>query len=194
MYSNCLIEAIKAKIKDPKNVQIIRLPKEVNDKKSHYMWIKDDYVFHAYNKDSDKNRLFFDYSIKKVSLDTFQRWLLGKLAATGNLEKYAQKYKLPLYNEFAVKSYEIYTDNPENIFYEENYKYPVDVYEKVKQVMKAEPQIKIIEKGRLSIVSFDELKKKKGTFKYKFITPFDVNFLELYPNNSKLESATILND
>lgn len=30
MYSNCLFEAIKAKIKDPKNVQIIYLPSRLN--------------------------------------------------------------------------------------------------------------------------------------------------------------------
>lgn len=29
MYSNCLVEAIKAKIKDPKAVRIIYLPKKV---------------------------------------------------------------------------------------------------------------------------------------------------------------------
>lgn len=40
MYSNCLVEAIKAKIKDPKAVRIIYLPKKWNNGARHFMWIK----------------------------------------------------------------------------------------------------------------------------------------------------------
>ena len=39
MYSNCLFEAIKAKIKDPKNVQIHLIPPSINNWNLHFYWI-----------------------------------------------------------------------------------------------------------------------------------------------------------
>ena len=72
MYSNCLIEAIKAKIKDPKNVQIIKLPKEVNGRKSHFMWVKENFVYHAFNNQFDNRKFWFPYSVKKVPVDVFE--------------------------------------------------------------------------------------------------------------------------
>lgn len=36
MYSNCLFEAIKAKIKDPKNVQIRLIPPSINNWNLHF--------------------------------------------------------------------------------------------------------------------------------------------------------------
>ena len=45
-YSNCLLEALKAWIKDPKNVKIIFLPKKWNSDRRHFLWIKDGKVYH----------------------------------------------------------------------------------------------------------------------------------------------------
>mgnify|MGYP002857447552 CR=1 FL=1 len=70
MYSNCLFEALKAKIKDPKNVRIIRLPKEINHGYSHYMWIKDGFVYHSFDKNYDgesRPKLLFSCTNKKIS-------------------------------------------------------------------------------------------------------------------------------
>lgn len=49
MYSNCLFEALKAKIKHPNTVQIIFLKRKVFGKYSHFMWKEADKVKHAYN-------------------------------------------------------------------------------------------------------------------------------------------------
>lgn len=41
MYSNCLIQALIEKIKDPKNVQIHILPKSINPtKNTHFYWYR----------------------------------------------------------------------------------------------------------------------------------------------------------
>ncbi|MGN0729048.1 hypothetical protein [Treponema sp.] len=38
-YSNCLFEAVRAKIKDWKNIKIMFIPKKYNDSGSfHFMW------------------------------------------------------------------------------------------------------------------------------------------------------------
>ena len=41
MKSNCLFEAIKAKIKDPKNVKIHRFPITLNNNQLHFYWINE---------------------------------------------------------------------------------------------------------------------------------------------------------
>lgn len=49
MHSNCLFEALKAKIKHPNTVQILFLKGGVFGKYSHFMWRENDEVKHAYN-------------------------------------------------------------------------------------------------------------------------------------------------
>lgn len=39
MISNCLFEAIKAKLKDPRNVKICLLPLSLNNNRLHFYWI-----------------------------------------------------------------------------------------------------------------------------------------------------------
>lgn len=55
--------------------------------------------------------------------------------------------------------------------------------------MKSEPQIKVVDLSheKMYIVDFEELQKMQGTFKYKFITPYDEHtFLEIYGKGSRL--------
>ena len=47
MYSNCLFEAIKAKIKDPKNVYIFRVPKRFSGGAIHFMWYDGKKYYHS---------------------------------------------------------------------------------------------------------------------------------------------------
>ena len=47
MYSNCLFEAIKAKIKDPKNVYIFRVPKRFGGGAIHFMWYDGKKYYHS---------------------------------------------------------------------------------------------------------------------------------------------------
>lgn len=86
MYSNCLFEAIKAKIKDPKNVQIIYLPSRLNVYKGcHFMWTdkssEEDVLFEfIYPADNKKhNRFLFKGNIVKTSRERFQRAVNAKL-------------------------------------------------------------------------------------------------------------------
>ena len=46
MYSNCLFETLKAKLKEPKAVHIKMLPgKFRNNIFPHFYWIKDNYAY-----------------------------------------------------------------------------------------------------------------------------------------------------
>ena len=76
MYSNCLFEAIKAKLKAPKNVRIHKIPAFLNpDFKTpfpHFYWTKGDFAF-AFNSFKPQRFQVFlfqgeiqDYSVQEM--------------------------------------------------------------------------------------------------------------------------------
>lgn len=79
MYSNCLIEAIKAKLRHPKSIRILYLPKEWNRGNLHFYWVKDDTIHH-YEATSENAGFLFNGKFKKQNLETFEAFLLRSLA------------------------------------------------------------------------------------------------------------------
>lgn len=98
-YSNCLIEAIKAKIRNPK-VKIIFLNKKENNGNRHFLWKVDGKVFH-YERLNDCGKSFlFNGTIKTQSEDTFEAFILKRLAFKKmDVLKYAKKFNLNSVNE-----------------------------------------------------------------------------------------------
>lgn len=45
MYSNCLFEALKAKIKDPKNVKVLFIPPSINKNRIHFCWSDENKIY-----------------------------------------------------------------------------------------------------------------------------------------------------
>lgn len=172
IYSNCLLEALKAKIKDPRNVHIFCLPKEVNGGKLHFMWKKGDKIYHAHKEIRDNNennkRFLFNTSLKEVSESIFKKWLLCNLAGSPLIETYKDTFDLPLKSLKAVQSYEYFSnDKRQIILYQEDYEWPESSYVEVKKFLKKEPQIKVIylDSNQICITTFKDLKKMSGTFK-----------------------------
>ena len=59
-YSNCLIEAIKAKIKDPKHIKIHMIPLKLNHNRVHFYWTDSESFYHYINPNlRSKNTLWF---------------------------------------------------------------------------------------------------------------------------------------
>lgn len=110
MVSNCLIEAIKAKIKDPKNVRIIALKKAWNDGNLHFYWIDGNEVYH-YEAPSSKAPFLFKGETKHVSIESFEAFILKHLARTKpNLDKtiVAKKLNFPSLNQPGMLKWETY--------------------------------------------------------------------------------------
>ncbi|MBR1639374.1 MAG: hypothetical protein IJ688_08315 [Treponema sp.] len=110
MKSNCLFEAIKAKIKDPKNTRIIYIPKKINDGFHHFLWIKNNTVYHYEDFKNDKS-IFFEGVIKTQSLESFEAMILRKkLSRYSPDEKkaFAKKMKFKSINEIGFNNWEIY--------------------------------------------------------------------------------------
>jgi len=96
-YSNCLIEALKAWIKDPKNVKIIYLPKKWNNDRRHFLWLKNDKVYHYEALDKNNKKLFFKGTYKEQDLNTFEAFILHRLGYKPSIDKkiVAKKLHLP---------------------------------------------------------------------------------------------------
>ena len=95
MYSNCLIEAVKAKIKDPK-VGIIYLPKKWNNGSRHFMWIKGDKVYHYTHGGSERASFLFKGTIEEQSFETFEAFILHRVGCKWEIDKKVVGEKLGL--------------------------------------------------------------------------------------------------
>lgn len=84
MYSNCLIEALKAKIKDP-NVKVHVLPPKLNYGMLHFYWVKGNTVFHYLDLKKNKTvsyrvfHPFFKGVEEKASLRSFEKLLFTRM-------------------------------------------------------------------------------------------------------------------
>ena len=179
-YSNCLFEAIKAKLKDPKNIKIIALPKSLLQR--HYAWTDGKTVTHAFRRDSGvRCTLLFVPKFKTVSIETFTRWVLGNTKDINELQKYAKKWNLPISNIDGILNTATYSDDEDNIYFDDS-RLSKEDFETVKKCFGFEPQVKIFKDQKMKVVSYDEYLQETGTFVWKLLTPFDPDFKWLFNN------------
>lgn len=185
-YSNCLFEAIKAKLKDPKNIKIIALPKSLLQR--HYAWTDGKTVTHAFRRDAGvRCNLLFVPKFKTVSIETFTRWILGNTKDINELQKYAQKWNLPICNIQGVLNSPTYTDD-ENVFIGDP-KVTQEEYKVLEKSFGFQPQVKIFKDQKMKVVSYEEYLQEEGTFVWRFLTPFDPDFK--YLHNNMVDTAEV---
>lgn len=79
-YSNCLIEAVKAKLRDPEHIRIIMIRPHVVTKDCHFAWTDGEYFYHAYGHNRKWwARYWYKPIIKKVPLIVFESFVCDKL-------------------------------------------------------------------------------------------------------------------
>lgn len=79
-YSNCLIEAIKAKIKDPKHIKIHRIPLKLNHNKIHFYWTDSEKFYHYVSPNQHpKNILWFKGVYKVYDSTLFNTIMLCRM-------------------------------------------------------------------------------------------------------------------
>lgn len=98
-YSNCLIEAIKAKIKNPKKVKIYLYPREINNNEIHFYWVENNTAYH-FTKNNSKSVILFEGKVKSYDSNLFYSLMGHKMFKAGLDRKQAfelaKKYRLPL--------------------------------------------------------------------------------------------------
>lgn len=80
-YSNCLIEAIKAKIRNPKNVKVHFIRPCLNNGHIHFYWIEDDGVYQYGHKQPIKNPILFEGKVRLHCRATLEERLYKKMKA-----------------------------------------------------------------------------------------------------------------
>lgn len=186
MYSNCLLEAIKAKIKDPKNVSIVCLPKELNNGHIHFMWRnKLDNTVHHYRDDGKSDKFFFNGIHKTMSFEAFEMWMLYRLQTIENKIEIAKKLdlkivKIPgvLNSQSYFPSFEWKNENGENEWvYDGELPHPEDV-EYLKKVLRHNIQLKVYIGKKLHTMNIDKALKVKRNhgLAWKYITLFDQDY------------------
>ena len=184
MKSNCLLEAVKAKIKNPRDVKIIVLPGKVFGAHLHIMWRDEEKVLHAFdpnfNPETSKfiNRICYTPSFKTNSIESFEAYVLDCL------KRKSKKMKIEYSKKFGLKAYEIsgvldwatyfVDEDPEiaNVPKKEDYEY-------LSRVFKGKILIKVIEDRQIKTVTFEELLNNPGA-SYKYVTPFDDDYTAVF--------------
>lgn len=106
MYSNCLIEAIKAKLKDPLNIKLGIIEPRINGGNLHFYWIdnKEKRVYHYKDPNNAKGlkTYFFPGKLSYYDdIDFFYTLLIHKCYKAGLSIKetfaYAKRHHVPLF-------------------------------------------------------------------------------------------------
>lgn len=184
MISNCLFEAIKAKLKDPRNVKIVKLPKEVS-RTTHFMWCDDDYFYHAYDYKKSKNHILFKCKIKSIPRHVMESFIVNYLEFNPNMIKLAKKCNLRIADYHSGWDWSIYDFHHDKLPSQED----VNFFEKV---MKCQTKFKLCIEGNMKTVTLDELKSQKCDFEWKMIDLYDPDFERVYRGHktNKLEDLT----
>lgn len=184
MRSNCLIEALKARISNP-NVTIFKLPR-VMSRVRHYMWFdgKDYAHFTLTGTYKWYKTLWFEGHFKKVSEVVFNRLALQYLCFVDVEEriKIGKKLRLRVVNTFS-KNWQHCTDytKDEDLAGLDGYanlpvKEDIDFLSKVTGT---KVLIKVAKDKNLELLTFDEvlkLKQNKESFSFKVLGPLDDDF------------------
>lgn len=193
MHSNCLFEAIKAKIKDPKNVSIIAIPKVLNQGHIHFMWRNklDNTVHHYRSNENDEqsSHKCFNGVYKTLSFEAFEMWVLYRLyrlrSSVENKVKIAKKLDLKIIKIPGVlecKSYFpsiecLQIDDEDEWIYEGELPQLEDV-EYLKKVLRHSIQLKVYIGKKLRTMTIDKalkVKRNRG-IGWKYITVFDQDY------------------
>lgn len=165
MYSNCLFEALKAKLKDWKNTKIIYLNPKINDKHWHFFWIKNSKVYHY--SDSYPNakhcRLFFRGVYKEEDLDTFEAFILHRYGNRWNVnkEKLGRRLGLPSIEKEGYLNWARYWPEEGLLDFPEK--------NKICKYVLTNDKINIVK-----AVKIEDLKKDQITFmNWKYLSPYD---------------------
>lgn len=76
--SNCLLEAIKAKIKDPKRISIHMIPLKLNYNRLHFYWTDSENFYH-YISSNPRNVLWFEGVYKVYDSELFNKIMICRM-------------------------------------------------------------------------------------------------------------------
>lgn len=179
MYSNCFIEALRAKLKDPKNIKMFRIPKEVSDTK-HWMWF--DSSRECYCHFSANKPRWYNHWFHKGKFVSRQEKVFNKFAVS-HLKGVSLERKKEIGEKLALKSLTYFSENWISV--EGNLEKVLPAYKIsfLESTFKKKVLLKISFGGMLSILDYETFKStyekvKNKSVKIKVISPLDGDFYE----------------
>lgn len=167
MISNCLIEAIKAKIKDPKNTRIIYLYPKINTGFWHFLWVKDGKVRHFEDlKGMEGRGLLFKGEYKEQDFESFEAFVLRRRLKiytfkVDRIEKLARKCRFPSVNKEGFLKWSRYWPS------EELYDKPVE--NKISNLV----MIKTKKSRDIKVIKVKDFDKKGYDYcDWKYVSPY----------------------
>ena len=172
--SNCLFEALKAKLRNPKGVKMFKVPKEFSER-IHFMSREGDFYYHTYIKNYDRFHFLFDFKTKKIPAHVFESFAIHYLM----FEDIKTKRKVA--KTTALKFAEMKNEWGWCIVKYKNKCLPkqsdLTYYEKV---LRCPLKFKVCQNGEMKTMTLKEMKKIKDDFEWKFIGLFDPDFDRVY--------------
>lgn len=193
-YSNCLIEALKAKLKDPKNVKIFSIDKRISRSGKHIMWMNttNNTISHATWLKEKSNPVWYEYKIKTISLETFQKLVVE---SAFRYYKNNKKKAIDFIKKWNIDIFNINGVQWTQAFYDEDPEWSTlplkKDYDKLSKFFGKKIPIKVIQNSEIRIIyNFEDLEKLPEGYGYKYITPVDEDFtaLRIWNRNQYFES------
>ena len=180
MRSNCLFEAIKAKLKNWNNIKIIPISKKIaRGNCTHFIWYskKNKTYSHFVWATEKHNSFYYEGKTVTISEKDFQRYIVERGIRLYNTDdnkkffKFLKKWNIPFINiNGAANDFILMSRSFEQIPTKEEYDYLTDFFRK-------ELPIKIVTTdNELKYTTFNKLIEMLDGTDYKFITPFDTEF------------------
>lgn len=211
ILGNCLLAAVFAWLKDPFNTKILLYPRCINNNKLHLVWInkKTKTVSHFRTKllNTKFSPLFFGV-VKSYSLEMFEIEIL-KLCCTCNVPTHkkleiAKKFGFPLGCNKKVTNWKYLVDiidgkackvHPkleENPYYLKKFPYIKvmfsDGYEEPLYTLKK------LDLGKDDILDDSDLNQTEGGVVWKYITPYDEDYMGLTCLDFALQDVKYVSD
>lgn len=197
-YSNCLLEAIFAKLRDPKHIRIIRFPRLIT-RRLHFGWTDGVFFYHAYDFRFHKKNivrrnleLFYRIKIKKVPWLTFEAYLCDKLK--GVPEKGQKKLLKKLGVHLADIPYAFPEDRWNWVFDDSDLPREEDV-RYMEKLFRGNVFIKVVKRDKyLRVCAYEEVMKIKARngWGWRYITQADgTDFMGLYGFHIRVRNKEI---
>ena len=180
--SNCLLEAIKAKLADPKNIKLIKIDANISRGGTHFLWInkKENTVSHCCWSTEDHNRFWYSYKIITISLEDFQRFLVeraNRVFENNNKDmlEFLKSWNIPFVKLDACGlgwQGICYSDDSfdRSVPSKEDYEY-------LTKFFKTKLPVKLLQNNAIRYITFEELLDPKlDGCRYRYVTPLDSDF------------------
>lgn len=200
IYSNCLIEALKAKAKDPAHIRVVRFPKVLTER-VHFGWTDGEFLYHAYdpcfkmkNKIRRNLELIYKVKIKKIPFTVFEAYLCDNLKG----DKMTPQKQRELLKKFGVRLADIPYTIPDDgwnwVFDDTDLPSESDV-RYMEKIFRGKVFMKVVKRDKyMKVMTYEKLMKIKSRngWGWRYVTQMDgSDFQGLYGYHIRVRTKEI---